>query len=61
MEEERTRPYDSQEEIAHDDDRSEAIIGADDTGMISDQRLVVESEIAEELDTDNAAEADTDL
>lgn len=37
----------SEESIDHD--RDEAIIGADDTGMLAEQRIIVVTEIAEEL------------
>ena len=45
------RNIDSEEHLTDDDDtRDEAVIAADDTGMISSERLTVETEIAEELE-----------
>ena len=43
------RNLDSEEHVDEGHDRDEAVIGADDTGMIAEQRVIVETEIAEEL------------
>lgn len=44
------RTTDSQEHIDEGQDRADAIIGADDTGMLAEQRAVIETEIAEEIE-----------
>ena len=36
--------------IPDDDDRDEAVIAADDTGMVSSERLIVQTEIEEGLE-----------
>lgn len=35
----------SEEQIVEDDDRDEAVISADDTGMIDQERLITETEL----------------
>ncbi|MDP9023945.1 MAG: hypothetical protein M3N13_01040 [Candidatus Eremiobacteraeota bacterium] len=59
MRDERTRPSDAQETI-DERDHDEAILVADDTGMVSGQRLAVETEITEHLD-ETVPEGDTEL
>lgn len=50
------RNLDSEEHIDEGNDRDNAVIGADDTDMLAEQRVVVETEIAEELsDTTGSA------
>lgn len=42
------RNRESMEQIFEDNGGEEAVIGADDTGMVSTQRTLIESEIADE-------------
>ena len=60
MNDDNERRHDSQEHV-DDHDRDEAVIGADDTGMIADRRLTVETEIADELETDEDPEGVPEL
>ncbi|HEV7179979.1 MAG TPA: hypothetical protein VGN11_08910 [Candidatus Baltobacteraceae bacterium] len=50
MNDERTRPGDSEEHVDKHRDRDDAVIGADDTGILADQRAVLETEIAQETE-----------
>lgn len=61
MNDERTRSLDSEEAIDENRDRDDAVIGADDTGMLADQRIAIETEIAEELDPDAPPKGDPEL
>ena len=61
MNDERTRPLDSEEAIDENRDRDDAVIGAEDTGMLADQRIAIETEIAEELNPAGESKGDPEL
>lgn len=56
MERKRT---DSIEQIFEDDGGEEAIIDADDTGMVGEERQIVETEIAEALNNEAVEGSET--